>query len=823
MQRFSPKLTLGAILVACYSQANAIDLTCSNQYGCNIDTNIGSNQYFIYEPSFEISVERKLLSSGNFPTDTQEAVNLTVFGGNYKNRGVTTNRIRENGKEFAGVLFSIEPNALHNQITLKDGVSAILERYANESGVILSLYKGDRGVIEQGVTLTIGSSIEQLNDTPEAYGGTAIHLQEAEKLIVNGGKILLNSYGSEGISANNSTLKIDNLAILMNAAQTNAISNFGGINFEGNKLSITGNQDGQFAFDLAKEVENQITLNLTNSQISLNNKSNVLKLEGPTRGDEAKQLVSKITFKDNTISAGTFFHYITENARKDVIDLQINGGEVKTEQLININDQHIIDMTREEEPDAPEITNNLALKIQADQGAKLQGVSYINPNYEHGTVDLTLNGNSQWKFKGDSTLDNLSVNNSTVEFEPDSAFHTLTINKDLSGNGEFILNSDLASENADQIIVKGSVTGNHRLQVRNSRNEPKKENGKVILVKTNSGDGEFSLKDKPYVDAGIYRYELAKDNNNWVLAHKGKSTNTEEPQPQPSDEGERTFSQYANNVISIQQAARAYLYTQGEIVSNRVSFLHNTERLTGFWVQNSNNWSEVDSYQTLLANTSGFKQRNHLLTVGYDVHFVNQETSYYAGLYTGLGQGKIDFKKDYGSAKIKGNHIGVYGGMQWQNGLFLDTDYSYNRLRLSSDEVDKQSFNAHSLRLGTGIKLPMFTNWNVVPQASISATKFNGNTTYRSKLGAQFMGNFALSSVSLKPYAGVYWLNDFGSNDIVISQSKANIQSFGNRAQLELGAALKTVFGSFDVSLKNEMGSRYRENVQLNLGYSYQW
>ncbi|CAM3874128.1 autotransporter outer membrane beta-barrel domain-containing protein [Avibacterium endocarditidis] len=820
MKKFSPKLTLGAILVACYSQANAIDLTCSNGYGCNFTTHISkSSAYQIYEPQFSRENTRLLLE-GEFPSD-DKAFNITVLKGNYKNRAVTSNGINKDGEKVGGSLFMVMDISKKNRITLKEGVFATLDRYPSEGSAILGLGQGDTGVIEQGVTLTVGSSIEQINGEDE-YGGIAINLHRGD-LIAKGGKIILNGYGSEGINAYNSNIQLDNLSILMNADRANAISNFGGINFKGNNLSITGNQDGQFAFSLSKEVEDQITLNLTNSQISLNNKSKVLDLEGPTRGDETKLLVSKMTFKDNRISAGTFFHYITENARKDAIDLQINGGEIKADRLININDQHIIDMIREEEPDAPEITNNLSLKIQADQGAKLQGVSYINPNYEHGTVDLTLNGNSHWKFKGDSTLDNLSVNNSTVEFEPDSAFHTLTINQDLSGNGEFILNSDLASEKADQIIVKGSVTGDHRLQVRNSRNEPKKENGKVILVKTNSGDGTFSLKDKPYVDAGIYRYELAKDNNNWVLAHKGKSADTEEPQPQGDDEGARTFSQYANNVISIQQAARAYLYTQGETVSERVGFLHNTERLTGFWVQNSNNWSEVDSYQTLLANTSGFKQRNHLLSVGYDTHFVNQDTYYYAGLYTGLGQGKIDFDKDYGSAKIKGNHIGIYGGMQWQNGLFLDADYSYNRLRLSGDEVDKQSFNAHSLRLGTGIKLPMSANWSVVPQASISATKFNGNTTYRSKLGAQFMGNIAFSSLSLKPYAGIYWLNDFGSSDIVINQHKADIQSFGNRAQFELGTALQTTLGSFDVSVKNQMGSRYRENVQLNLGYSYQW
>ncbi|MFZ7267004.1 autotransporter outer membrane beta-barrel domain-containing protein [Avibacterium avium] len=819
MQKLSTRLSLAAILVACYSQANAIDLTCSNEYGCNFYIS-GDYKYIVSEPLFTNEDDRVLLI-GEDKLKTDDYFNIIVKSGYYNNKQVFDNNITKDNS-----LFSAE-SLFGDRITIQKGVFATLKNYPNQEDKILLLDR-DTGIIEDGIKFIVG---EKSNKEEDQLGGIAIEIRNKSNLILKGGNIVLNGADSRAIVSSNSTAEIDNLSILMNSAGAIAISGIENLSFRVNNLSVLGDKDNQVVFYLDRENQKHLLdFKLSNSNVSLKNNSIIVSMNGPAEGDQNSPISSEVNISNSIISAGYFFNYVTDNPSKDSINIKIDDSEIKTEQLIRINNQDMIDTSIEEDfLESSEITNNLSLKIQADQGAKLQGVSYINPNYQHGTVDLTLNGNSQWKFKGDSTLDNLSVNNSTVEFEPDSAFHTLTINQDLSGSGEFILNSDLASEKADQIIVKGSVAGDHRLQVRNSRNEPKKENGKVILVKTNSGDGTFSLKDKPYVDAGIYRYELAKDNNNWVLAHKGKSANTEEPQPQPQpqpqgdDEGARTFSQYANNVISIQQAARAYLYTQGETVSERVGFLHNTERLTGFWVQNTNNWSEVDSYQTLLANTSGFKQRNHLLNVGYDTHFVNQDTYYYAGLYTGLGQGKIDFDKDYGSAKIKGNHIGIYGGMQWQNGLFLDADYSYNRLRLSGDEVDKQSFNAHSLRLGTGIKLPMSANWNVVPQASISATKFNGNTTYRSKLGAQFMGNIAFSSLSLKPYAGIYWLNDFGSSDIVINQYKADIQSFGNRAQFELGTALKTTLGSFDVSVKNQMGSRYRENVQLNLGYSYQW
>ncbi|MFZ7304078.1 pertactin-like passenger domain-containing protein, partial [Avibacterium avium] len=537
MQKLSTNLSLAAILVACYSQANAIDLTCSNEYGCELKTNfLKNNTYQVNEPSFSRENDRLLLE-GEFPTNDDKDFNITVIKGNYKNREASSNGMNKDGIKIGRALFKVESIFKGNRITLKEGVSATLERYSSDDSAILFLGQGDTGVLEQDVTLTLGSSIEQINGEEE-HGGRAVYIDQGE-LITQGGNIVLNGYGTEGIVSYYSNMKLDNLSILMNSDKTNGISASGNVNLEGNNLSITGNKDRQIGIEILREdQENDININLSNSKIALNDKSTVFSIDGTDSGEQENVSPSKINIKNSHLSSGSFFKYITMNVndlddeeypKKDAINIQINGGEIKANRLVDMNDQEMLNSIGT----GLELINTLDLKIQTDQGAKLQGVSYINPNYQHGTVGLTLNGNSQWKFKGDSTLDNLSVNNSTVEFEPDSVFHTLTINQDLSGSGEFILNSDLASEKADQIIVKGSVTGDHRLQVRNSRNEPKKENGKVILVKTNSGDGTFSLKDKPYVDAGIYRYELAKDNNNWVLAHKGKSADTEEPQPQP--------------------------------------------------------------------------------------------------------------------------------------------------------------------------------------------------------------------------------------------------------------------------------------------------
>ncbi|MFZ7262620.1 pertactin-like passenger domain-containing protein, partial [Avibacterium avium] len=533
MQKLSTRLSLAAILVACYSQANAIDLTCSNSLGCNYSkTNEGYN---VYQPSFSKDPidDSQILDKGAFP-DGQEKFNITVQAGNYTNTPATDNAVRDDGIITANTLFGFINTSSANQITFKTGVVATLDNYPNDGSSILALHrysKGSKAIIEPDVTFIMGSSFDEINQNPDGFEGShAIYLDSSD-LSIKESKIILNGRGAEGISANDSTILADNLSIRLNSEYAEALVLNANTTVNANHLVVTGDKDYQVAIDFSKySPKNVQNISLQDSQISLGGKGIVFMNSGVNDSTTNNVLPTQITVKNSKVSAGSFFLGMTDGVASDAVTLSIEGGEINTQKLISINDPEIIKVG---DYDEDELESELALKINATQGAKLQGVSYINPNYQHGTVGLTLNGNSQWKFKGDSTLDNLSVNNSTVEFEPDSAFHTLTINQDLSGSGEFILNSDLASEKADQIIVKGSVTGDHRLQVRNSRNEPKKENGKVILVKTNSGDGTFSLKDKPYVDAGIYRYELEKDNNNWVLAHKGKSADTEEPQPQP--------------------------------------------------------------------------------------------------------------------------------------------------------------------------------------------------------------------------------------------------------------------------------------------------
>ncbi|WP_025266672.1 autotransporter outer membrane beta-barrel domain-containing protein [Bibersteinia trehalosi] len=146
---------------------------------------------------------------------------------------------------------------------------------------------------------------------------------------------------------------------------------------------------------------------------------------------------------------------------------------------------------------------------------------------------VTLN-DSTWKYSSDYSgkVKDLSGANSTVEVDKASYFSTLTIDGNLSGNLHFGLNTDIASQRGDKIVVNGSSSGEHTLTVKDSGNEPKTSGGKVTLVETKDGIANFALKDREFVDAGAYRYFLNKDGTNWVLSNRIEPISEVQPEPE---------------------------------------------------------------------------------------------------------------------------------------------------------------------------------------------------------------------------------------------------------------------------------------------------
>lgn len=176
--------------------------------------------------------------------------------------------------------------------------------------------------------------------------------------------------------------------------------------------------------------------------------------------------------------------------------------------------------------------------------------SLKNSHFSHqiqGDKDTTVTlENATWTMPSDATLQNLTLNNSTVtlnsaysassnnaplrrrrsletETTPTSAehrFNTLTVNGKLSGQGTFQFTSSLFGYKSDKLKLSNDAEGDYTLSVRNTGKEPEAlEQLTLVESKDNqplSDKLTFTLEND-HVDAGALRYKLVKNKGEFRL------------------------------------------------------------------------------------------------------------------------------------------------------------------------------------------------------------------------------------------------------------------------------------------------------------------
>ncbi|NXZ84085.1 autotransporter outer membrane beta-barrel domain-containing protein [Haemophilus influenzae] len=189
------------------------------------------------------------------------------------------------------------------------------------------------------------------------------------------------------------------------------------------------------------------------------------------------------------------------------------------------------------------LMGNVNLKNSAQFSLKNSHFSHQIQGDEGTTVTLE---NATWTMPRDTTLQNLTLNNSTVtlnsaysassnnaprrrrrsldtETTPISAeyrFNTLTVNGTLRGQGTFQFTSSLFGYESDKLKLSNDAEGTYKLAVHDTGKEP------VTLEQLTLIEGldnqplsdklKFTLENK-YVDAGALRYELVNKNGEFRL------------------------------------------------------------------------------------------------------------------------------------------------------------------------------------------------------------------------------------------------------------------------------------------------------------------
>ena len=858
------KVSLVAMGLGLVNSAWATDLTCSNSTGCQYSWGASPNWTF----------------NKNQQTSISDAINVTITPGNYQNTAKTDVGTRTDGGQptaSSDSLFSIfDLTDRNNHITVKSGVNATLkEDYPSSS--LLSIW-GGTATLEKGSKLIIEKNYAQIHNITDAYsdssGNSAIESYGSK--INTQADIEINNDGSSAIeSQKTSVINSSNHSIKMNGKSDIAYALYGAEDIANiSNVQITGNQDMQFAFDIGTNDENAAQTVIANGlNVTLNNKSGLF-----TTSDSGSQTITLTNSESNT-GYGLLAFPLGED---QLVKINLENTTLNTTQaLISLNDKNF-PIEAEEGDDAldPKAAGVYHLNLTASKNSKLTGAILENPDSPvKNEISLSMS-NSQWSFNKSSTLNNLDANSSEITFTPTSEYKTLTIKDNLTGSSTFNLNTNIAENKSDKIVVKGTAEGNHKIGVTNQGANV--ANGKVTLVETNGGNAAFSLTNpNNRVDLGAYQYFLTKEGNNWVLANsKNVVTPTppvapvtpsnpvvspsnpvvtpSNPMVTPSNPvvtpsnpvvtptnpaatprnpvvppaapvlpSTPLLSDLANAQVSLRQAQLLLVEDDLSGIHQRLGEVKNGEK-GNVWVRNVNSRQQLAALSTGKSETSGFKQNVHRVQVGADTAVTDNLR---VGGFVGRSQANVDFNGYYGDGKVRSNSVGLYAAYLADNGIYVDNIVKYSRLHANSDHTEKRHYNAYTISSELGKRFSLASDWTITPQAQLAWTHISSQenedslSSVYSRIGLRVAKGFALSNGwNLQPYAEVNAITSKNrSSKIHYTNSALDVAS--SRGRFESAVGLNAGFANhrFGLEVSRADGKNFDKPYAIQAVYRYQW
>ena len=800
------KVSVVAMALGLVNSAWATDLTCSNSTGCQYSWGASPNWTF----------------NKNQQTSISDAINVTITPGNYQNTAKTDVGTRTDGGQplaSSDSLFGIfDLTDRNNHITVKSGVNATLkEDYPSSSLLDIS---GAVATLEKGSKLIVEKNYAQIHNITDAYGDSSGNaaIESRGGKINTQADIEINNDGSSAIeSQKTSVINSSNHSIKMNGKGDIAYALYGTEDIANiSNVQITGNQDMQFAFDIGTDDENATQTVIANSlNVTLNNKSGLF-----TTSDSGSQTITLTNSESNT-GYGLLAFPLGE---KQLVKINLENTTLNaTQALISLNDKNF-PIEAEEGGDAldPKAAGVYHLNLTASKNSKLTGAILENPDSPvKNEINLSM-FNSQWSFNKSSTLNNLDANSSEITFTPTSEYKTLTIKDNLTGSSTFNLNTNIAENKNDKIVVKGTAEGNHKIGVTNQGANV--ANGKVTLVETNGGNAAFSLTNpNNRVDLGAYQYFLTKEGNNWVLAHSKNAVTSNAP-VLPSTP---LLSSLANAQVSLRQAQLLVVEDDLSGIHQRLGEVKNGEK-GNVWVRNVNSRQKLAALSTGESETSGFKQNVHSVQVGADAAVTDNLR---VGGFVGRSQANVDFNGHYGDGKVRSNSVGLYAAYLADNGIYVDNIVKYSRLHANSNYTEKRHYNAYTISSELGKRFSLVNDWTITPQAQLAWTHISSQenedslSSVYSRIGLRVAKGFALSNGwNLQPYAEVNAITSKNrSSKIHYTNSALDVAS--SRGRFESAVGLNAGFANhrFGLEVSRADGKNFDKPYAIQAVYRYQW
>ena len=695
----------------------------------------------------------------------------------------------------------------------------------------INLFKGLSTVNEGGESVSGNSAFElQSNSTIDIDSVSIVSLAEEsigyqlfDKSTANitNSSIFLGEGNSTAVDAENSALNIKNLNITLQPAGSDKsttiayISENTTLNIEDSLLTIEAKGQSK---GLGFVLDGGMT-NITNSNIENNTGDVVIFTNKQDSRDETNNYSSTTVNLKNT---------------------KIPDAKV----LVGLNMPELADTDLSE----GEKTSSPRFVLNADN-SQLNGAVKQYDGTNKTPVTLNLTNNTTWDLVDNSEVTDLHLNNSAVSLTNTNApYATLTITGNLTGSGTFNLNTNIAENKSDKIVVKGTAEGNHKIGVTNQGANV--ANGKVTLVETNGGNAAFSLTNpNNRVDLGAYQYFLTKEGNNWVLAHsKNAITPTSPAAPvtpvtpnkpvvtpnkpvatptTPVLPSTPLLSDLANAQVSLRQAQLLLVEDNLSGIHQRLGEVKNGEK-GNVWVRNVNSRQKLAALSTGESKTSGFKQNVHSLQVGADAAVTDNLR---IGGFVGRSQANVDFNGYYGDGKVRSNSVGLYAAYLADNGIYVDNIVKYSRLHANSDHTEKRHYNAYTISSELGKRFSPANDWTITPQAQLVWTHISSQenedslSSVYSRIGLRVAKGFALSNGwNLQPYAEVNAITSKNrSSKIHYTNSALDVASSRGRFESAVGFNAGFANHRFGLEVSREDGKNFDKPYAIQAIYHYSW
>ncbi|AFL68653.1 autotransporter outer membrane beta-barrel domain-containing protein [Sulfurospirillum barnesii] len=361
--------------------------------------------------------------------------------------------------------------------------------------------------------------------------------------------------------------------------------------------------------------------------------------------------------------------------------------------------------------------------LRMTEGSVLNGGAFVSSG---ATTNLSLD-DSLWNMSQDSVVSKLTLNHSTVDFIEDKVGSILTVG-DLSGNGNFIMRTNILDEFSDKLVVTGSSTGNHSIQIINRGSLATTGNEVITVVETQDGLASFDLKNNLFrgagtgeVELGGYLYSLHQNDTNWELYASSKAP----PITSTADA--------SANFLNIGYMIN---YAETQTLLQRMGELRETENSQGnVWARTFT--GKFGSFGS--GKLSDFDMGYTGIQTGIDGRLKMSDLDVFLGVMGGTIQADSNYQQ--GNGNVNGHHFGFYGTYIASNHFYVDMALKYSHIKNTFNVQDSQynhihgstSSNGYGLSVEAGKRFYLVnttTGYYIEPQAQLSYLHQNSSSTH---------------------------------------------------------------------------------------------